>query len=108
MKISSDPNHPDYAEVVMFIDKIYVNDVQITNCTHVDTKAGLAECITVPFVEINGALQTYILSGKINITWRVPVQMDSKRLGSGARTLFEMLKKDWERREDRKTEGTPL
>lgn len=102
MKISSNTDHPDYHDVVNFIDCITVNDVVLKNCVHIDTdagEAGEAECFNLPLKAVDGCVKTHTVKGKIDITWRLPLQSQNKMLGSGARALFYKLKADWERRE---------
>ena len=102
MKLSSNQDHPDFHEVVYFIDKITVNGSILSNCYHIDTGAGEVVCATMPLKVHNDCIKTHIVTGKVDILWRSMPESDNKLLGGGSRGVFLHLKTDWEAREARR------
>ena len=100
MKLSSDPTHPDYHDVVAFIDKVYCDKAELTSCVHIDIANGLAQCITYPIAPVNGVIPTHTIKGAITFTWRETVRSQNKLLGSGVYELFTKLRANWQARED--------
>jgi hypothetical protein len=92
MKISSDPNHPDFHEVVHFIDQVTLNGEKLNYCVHMDTEKGEADCVIYPIVPVNGFIPTQKWYGKVDIIWKPSP-------GIGSLNLLTMLKADWEKRE---------
>lgn len=99
MKLSSDKNHPDYHDVVWFVDQVTLDGTVVKSCVHLDTDAKELVCFSQPLKVVNDVLQTHIAKGKIGIIWRSAVQSDNKLIGSGSLGLLESLKRDWEQRE---------
>lgn len=99
MKISADQKHPDYHEVVHFIDAILINGVRTNQCVHVDTAKNEATVITQPVKPVNGMVPTHVVRGEIEILWRQFVKSDNGLVGNGSERLFLSLKRNWDMRE---------
>lgn len=99
MKISADPKHPDYHNVVNFIDKIYCDNTELKSCVRIDIAKGEAECITYPIVPVNGMVPTHTVKGAITFTWRAMPMSQNKLIGGGANDFFSELRANWQKRE---------
>ena len=88
MKISADPYHEDYHDVVHFVTGVTIDGSPLKTVVNIDTDANESLCYTQPIKVLNGTVMKHTVKGKIEIIWR----------GMGE-PLFEHLKKDWEQRE---------
>ena len=104
MKISADHSHPDYHQVVVFLEEVYVDGIRLKTCVHIDTKLGEAQCYTQPLKVVRGLdgvemADTHVVKGKIDLIWRDIPTSPNGIVGDGTMKLFLHLKKDWEERE---------
>jgi len=87
MKLSADPKHPDYHEVVNFVKDVRLGGVVLKHCVSIDTKAGIATVVTQPMQVDGNMVATHDVRGKVEIDFH------------NGGTLFEHFYKDWEARE---------
>ena len=99
MKLTSDKDHPDFHEVVHFIDKILLDGQELKHCVHIDLELGEAQCVSLPIKTKDNAVVTHVVRGKLEIVWRKPIESSNKIIGVGTIATLEHFKKDWEQRE---------
>lgn len=98
MRLSAEPNHPNYHDVVNFVTDILVDGAIRKTCVSIDTVKNEAVCFTQPFKVINGVAQTHVIKGKIDIIWRSFAKSGNLLIGNASENLFLSMKRDWEKR----------
>lgn len=93
MKLSADKNHPDYHDVVNFVQDVFCSGVRLTNCVHLDIqekpKLSTFTVVTQPIKVENGRMATHKIEGECELTFNA--SMDNK--------LFQHFYNDWSERE---------
>ncbi len=108
MKITADTTHPDYHDVVHFIDWILIDGVRMQNIVHADLEAGEATVFTQPLrADEEGFMVTHQVRGKITIVWKDPAISKNGIVGSGTISMFNNLRADWEAREATRKAANP-